>query len=235
MKRFYTLVSSQKEPGGYAVLLDGRAVNTPLKRKLLCSTEALANALVQEWAAQKETIKLDTMPLTQLVSTQLDQVTHGRAKMSAEVLKYLNTDLLCYRTDQPPELAQKQAQSWDRWLEWFAGKFGAQLETTTTIQALSQPQAAHDGARGYVEALDDQRFTIAQLITPLSGSVVLAIAFTEGEISPEELFSAIRVEEQFRAGIYNEEKYGPDPAQEKKGAAIKVDLAAAARYLELID
>ena len=88
MKRFYTLVSTQKEQGGYLVMLDGRAVNTPAKTKLLCETENLANEVVKEWAAQVETIKPDTMPLTQLVSTKLDQVAQQREAMTKEVLKY---------------------------------------------------------------------------------------------------------------------------------------------------
>ena len=88
--------------------------------------------------------------------------------------------------------------------------------------------------RGYVNALNDDQFTILQVLTPLSGSVILAMAFVEQAIDAEALFNAIRVEEQFQAEVYNEEKYGQDPAQEKKDAAVKVDLAAAEQYLNLI-
>ena len=234
MKRFYTLVSTQKEQGSYAVMLDGKAVKTPSKGMLLCGTEALANEVLKEWAAQEETIKPDTMPLTQLVSTKLDQVAQQRAAMSAEVLKYFDTDLLCYRTDQPPELASRQAEHWDKWLNWFAEKFGVALETTTTLNALQHPPAAHEKVSDCVKSLDGDHFTILQLLTPLSGSLVLALAFTQQLISADELFNAIRVEEQFQAEIYNEEKYGPDPAQEKKDKLVKVDLAAAEQYLKLI-
>ncbi len=45
---------------------------------------------------------------------------------------------------------------------------------------------------------------------------------------------AARVEEQFKAEIYNEELYGPDPHEEKKDTAKKNDLEASAQFLECL-
>ena len=170
------------------------------------------------------------MPLMQILATKIDQVSVGRAVMTEEVMKYLDTDLICYRTDQHP-LAEPQKKSWDPWVEWFAGKFGVTLETTMGLKALKQPEQAHDDVRDYIDALDDDAFTILQIITPLSGSVVLALAFVEGAISADEIFAVMRIEENWKAELYNEKLHGPDPAQGKKDAAIKADLAAAEKYL----
>lgn len=233
MKRFYKLVSTQKVATGYEILLDGRPVKTALKNTLCVEKEELANELVKEWAAQGENIIPDTMPLTQIVNTRIDRVSQERAAMSQAVLKYLDTDLLCYRTDDPPELAAAQEEAWDPVLTWFAGRFGVELETTTALTALEQPGAAHEEVRSCVEKLDDDRFTILQLVTPLSGSLVLAIAFLEGEVSAQQVFGCAHVEEHFKAEIYNEEKYGPDPAEEKKDRAMLSDLKAAEIFLGL--
>jgi chaperone required for assembly of F1-ATPase len=233
MKRFYKLVSTAKEVGGYAILLDGKPVKTPAKAVLCAPSEDIANAIVKEWAAQQEKILPASMPLTQILSTKIDRVSAERAVMSVSVLKYLDTDLVCYRADHPPELIAMQEAVWNPPLVWFAQKFGA-LQTTTDLAALKQPAAAHAAVKKYVEALSDDHFTILQLITATSGSLVLAIGFTERVLSAQQVFDAARVEEAHKAKLYNEEKYGPDPAQEKKDKAMKADLDAAQTWLELL-
>lgn len=235
MKRFYKLVSTLETPGGFQICLDGRPVKTPLGRPLLCSTQVLADAVLREWVRQEEIVLPDTMPLTQLVSTQLDQVAENRQSMSDSILKYLDTDLLCYRAGGEPEgQAEAQCAAWDPWLDWFAERFGVRLEITDGLAALRQPEEAHEKLENAVTTLDDARFTILQLVTPLTGSVVLAMAFVEGAISAEQAFAAARVEERFKAGIYNEALYGPDPAQEKKDRAALNDLHAASAFLRLL-
>ncbi|HOO80905.1 MAG TPA: ATP12 family protein [Alphaproteobacteria bacterium] len=236
MKKFYKLVSVHQEVSGWAVHLDSRPVKTPLKKTLLASSETMATAIQEEWAAQGETIDPETMPLTQILSTQIDRVSEQRAAMSAELLKFLDTDLICYRApkDQPAGQAEKQAESWDRWLTWFEDKFDCALQTTTDLAALKQPAAAHTAVQTKTDALDDARFTALQLVVPLSGSLVLGLAFIEGAITPQEIYNAARVEEHFKDEIYNAEKYGRDPLSEKKDAAMLRDLEAAAAFLNLL-
>lgn len=234
MKRFYTLVSTQKTDGGYLITLDGRPVKTALRAELLAPTESLANALVLEWAAQEEEIIPDTMPLTQILSTKIDRVANERDAMQTYLFKYLDTDLLCYRAEEPPELKAAQEKAWDGHLSWFEKECGQSLEKTYGISALTQPQAAHDKAQSEIKALDDDHFTAFQLISSLCGSIILGLAVLNGKATADEIYSAIRVEEDFKAEIYNEEFYGGDPAQEVKDKAIKEDLKAAIEYLSLL-
>ena len=57
------------------------------------------------------------------------------------------------------------------------------------------------------------------------------MAFVNVALDSDELFSVIRVDERYKAELYNEEKYGADPAQGKKDAALKKDLKAAQDFL----
>lgn len=235
MKRFYKLVSVNQEAEGWTIHLDTKPVKTPGRVPLLASSEALANAVAGEWMAQETVIDPESMPLTQILSTQIDQVQTQRDAMSAEVLKYLNTDLLCYRAGKEPEgQAEKQIESWDPWLEWFQTRFETPLETTIDLVALKQPPAAHEAVKAAVEALDDVKFTVLQLTVPLSGSLVLSLAFVEGAITPQQIFDATHVEEHFKDAIYDAEKHGIDPLQEKKDVAMMRDLEAAAEFLKLV-
>jgi chaperone required for assembly of F1-ATPase len=180
---------------------------------------------------QGDKIEPSTMPLMQILSTKIDRVSEQRPAMTQAVLKYLDTDLLCYRTDQPP-LDQRQKDAWDPWLKWFEHEFGTALATTTDLKALKQPEAARKAVRDHVEDLDDDHFTILQIIVPLCGSIVLGLAFIARAAGPEDVFSASRVEETYKAELYNEKTHGPDPAQEKKDRAALIDLEAAAKFLD---
>ena len=144
MKRFYKLVSTEKVGGGFYILLDGKPVKTKSGAHLLASNEAIANRLMQEWAAQEEHILPNTMPFTQIINTIIDRVSVERDVMSAAVLKYLDTDLICYFADEPEALVKLQKDKWQPWLDWFEGKFDCKLKTTTDLAALTQEQSAHD-------------------------------------------------------------------------------------------
>ncbi len=234
MKKFYTLVSTQKTDQGYLVTLDSRPVKTAMKSELVAPNEAIANALVSEWSAQDEDIIPDTMPVTQILNTKIDRIAHERSAIEDYIFKYLDTDLLCYRTDQPPELKAAQEQAWDGYLKWFEEQFGIALETTYGLSALSQPKAAHQAVQTHIKALDDDDFTVLQLLVSASGSLILPLAALEGKADADEVYAAMRVEENFKAEIYNEELYGPDPAQEAKDKAIFADIKSALNYLSLL-
>ena len=173
MKRFYTMVSTAgDDESGYRIELDGKPVKTQGGRVLSAPTAPMADAIVKEWASQDVDIDPETMPLTQILNTAQDRVAASRQEMQAQILNYLDTDLLCYRTDQPEAMAKRQAAAWDPWLEWFSGRYECALQTTTTLQALSQPQTAHDKVDAFVTALNDLDFTVLQLVTATSGSQV---------------------------------------------------------------
>lgn len=235
MKRFYKLVSTHQTQNGFEIHLDGRAVKTPMRETLNAPTQGLANAIMEEWAAQGDDITPDTMPITQILSTRLDRVAHERGAMEPLILAYLDTDLVCYRTEKPDELRARQDKMWGVSLSWFEAQYGGVLKITDGLAALSQAPVLHDAVGKFVKSLDDDYFTILQLVCAASGSLVLALAFVNGAVDEDHIFEAVRIEESYKAEIYDAEKYGPDPAQEKKDKALLRDLNAAAQYLSLID
>lgn len=226
MKRFYKDVTINNAGAGWEILLDGRAVRTPSKSTLIAPAQNFAEAVAAEWRAQQDLIDPETMPLTQILTTTIDHTIAARDDITANILAYLNTDLVFYRTVEPPVLAARQAAAWDPWVEWLSTRCGAALATTTALAALVQPQAAHDYARGRVAAMDIWRFNITQMTTAISGSLILAIAFADGDLDADGVFNASQVEEQYRSELYNEALHGLDPQLERKQAGIRRDLSA---------
>lgn len=234
MKRFYKIVTMAKAAGGFEIHLDGKPVKMPSGAVLCVPNEALATAVMLEWAGQEADIIPDSMPLTQILITGHDRVARERAAMEKAVLGYLDTDLLCYRATLPAETAKRQAETWNPWLRWFEKEYSLRLLTTENLQAIAQPPQAHVAAREAVGQLDDLKFTVMQMVVSQSGSLVLGLAFTAGVVSPEQVIAAAHVEEGFKAEIYNENVHGIAPNEEKRRAGMLRDLNAAREFLRLL-
>lgn len=232
MKRFYTLASHKKGTDGYEIQLDGKTIKTPLGQNMSAPTQALADAIVVEWSQQEEKVKPETMPLTQMLTTTIDKI-RDRDAITESVMRYLDTDLVCYWTKEPEELAKLQKEKWGRWVKWFDEHFEVPLDTTKKIDAITQDPEAHKRVWNYIEALDDYYFTILHVMTSLSGSLVLALAFSEGDITPEEIFEMSYLEELYRGDIYNEDVHGAAPNEEAEREAFKRDAEAAQAFLTL--
>src|SRR5579862_1271496 len=108
MKRFYKTAEAVAGPGGFSVTLDGKPVRTPLGGSLSLPNATLAEAVVAEWLEQSETLQPDAMVLTAIANTAIDRVGRQRAAIEEQLLRFGETDALCYRADEPAELAERQ-------------------------------------------------------------------------------------------------------------------------------
>lgn len=234
MKRFYTLASTKKTADGWVIQLDGKTVKTPSAQELIAPSRALADAIVAEWGAQKDVIVPDSMPLTQILNTAIDKM-RDRESITKTLLKYLDTDLICYRVKEPEVLAKHQKEAWDPWMTWFDEHFERPLMTTFGIDALKQDEGTHKQIWNYIEALDEYYFAALHVTAALSGSIVLSLALLETDATPDQVFKAMYVEEDFKAGIYHEDVHGRAPGEEKKRAAAQAELNAVRRFLDLVD
>lgn len=234
MKRVYKLASHNKTEDGYVIQLDGKTVKTPMGQPLASPNRVIADAIVQEWIAQGDKIVPDSMPITQILTTAVDRM-RERDAITKSLLKYLDTDLLCYRVKEPPELAKRQKEVWDRWLTWFDEHFESPLDVTYGIDALTQDADTHKQIWNYLEALDEYYFTVLQIVTSLTGSIVLGLAFLEHEAGPDDVYAATELEEIYYAEVAKEDVHGSDPVQERRQAALKRDLDTSKKFLGLLD
>jgi len=234
MKRVYKLASFNKTEDGFIIQLDGKTLKTPSGQPVAAPNKHMAEAIVAEWAAQGDDIIPDSMPITQMLNTAIDRM-RDREAITKTLLKYLDTDLLCYRVKEPIDLAKRQKEVWDRWLTWFDEHFESPLEVTFKLDALTQDADTHKQIWNYLEALDDYYFTALQIVTSLSGSIVLGLAFLEHEASPEDVYNAAELEEIYHAQLAGEDEHGADPVQERRQKAMRRDLASSKQFLDLLN
>jgi chaperone required for assembly of F1-ATPase len=141
-KRFYTKAGAGEHGGGFALLLDGRLAKTPAKAALILPTLAAAEAVALEWEAQGEEINLASMPLTRIANTAIDGVAFAMEAVAAEIVKYAETDLVCYRASGPESLVRAEAEAWDPILAFAASRLNARFICSEGIAFVTQPPAA---------------------------------------------------------------------------------------------
>jgi chaperone required for assembly of F1-ATPase len=229
IKRFYKQAAAVAVEGGFAIQLDGRPVKTPLGHRLELPTGALAEAVAAEWQAQGTDIKPHTMPLTQLASTAIDRIGPERGAITAQLMAYAGTDLLCYRADFPPELGRRQALSWQPLVDWVRTELEAELVVTEGVIAIAQPPAALAALNAHLDGLDLWVLTTAQAACAATGSLVLALALAAGRVNATEAFAVSQLDEDFQI-----EQWGEDYEAADRRAALRADLAAAERLLQLL-
>jgi chaperone required for assembly of F1-ATPase len=226
VKRFYKHVAIADG----TIQLDGRIVRTPARAALTLPSPALAEAIAGEWRAQRETIDPRSMPMTGLANAAIDRVTPDPAIFVAALAAYAETDLLCYRANEPDELVLAQAQAWDPLLDWARGRYDVHFEVTAGIVHIGQPPVT---IARLSEALAARApFALAPIspLVTLGGSLVTALALAEGAIDPDDAFAATHLDELWQA-----ERWGEDYLALETREARRKDFLAAARFLELLD
>jgi chaperone required for assembly of F1-ATPase len=236
MKRFYKDVTAAPEilSGGYRILLDGRPVKTPGRVDLICPSQAIAEIVCGEWREQGEHIRPETMPATQFINTLVDKLPAQRAEITAMILKYLDSDLICYPASEPEGLVARQSALWSPVRSWFEKKYGYTLKITTDLRALKQDANIHKALEADVAVMGDLRFVLLQNFVPAGGSIILSLAFLHGAVDPAGFLECIFAEEDFQATVTRADLYVQDPMIEKKKIAIGRDLNAASALLDTL-
>ncbi len=229
-KRFYKEASAAPaEEGGWSVLLDGRAVRSPSKRRLVVPSEALARAIAAEWDAQAEEIDAAAMPLTALACTALDRAGPQREEVVEQLLAYGGNDLLCYWAEHPRELVARQEQLWQPLLEWVRERYDAHLEVCRGIIHKEQPARSREALAKAVEGLDDYRLAALSSAVSVSGSLVVALALVDGRLEAGEAFDAAELD-----ASYQIERWGEDAEASARRGGVRRDLVAVSEFLHLL-
>jgi chaperone required for assembly of F1-ATPase len=222
-------VTLDRDKGTWCVLLDGRPAKTPAGRLLALPSHALAMAVAEEWRRQGARPDRSQMKFAGLAACALDLSPSGRRDVVANTLAFGRTDLLCYRADEPPELAARQASVWDPLLDWADETLGTRLLTGHGIAFVDQPSDSLQALEARLNALNNFRLCAIQVAAALSGSLVLALALEARRLTAEETFSAAHLEELFQAG-----KWGLDEEAEASRSRRLADLETVENFLRLI-
>jgi chaperone required for assembly of F1-ATPase len=225
MKRFWKEVTVAAD----GVLLDGRPVRTPARLSLVLPNPALAEAIAEEWRAVEGEIDPRAMPLTGFANAAIDRVAPDPATFARGLAAYAENDVLCYRAENPPELAERQAQIWDPLLAWARTRYDSAFVVTDGIIHRAQPPETVERLSAAIAARSPFELAALSPIVSIGGSLVVALMLAEHAIEPDAAFEATHLDELWQAELWGEEWMAAEAR-----ALRRADFASAARFLGLL-
>lgn len=225
LKRFWKEARAE----GGAVLLDGRPVRTPKRNTLEVPSAALAEAIAAEWKAVEEKLDPRALPLTGLANAAIDIVAPDPAPFASNLARYGETDLLAYRATTPDELIARQAREWDPLLDWVRGRYDVHVEVVQGVMHRAQPEATVTRLADAVAARSPFELAALSPVVTIGGSLVAGLALVERAFEPEQLWSAVNLDE-----LWQEELWGEDALATQAREARRRDWDAAVRFLAML-
>ena len=229
-RRFYQAVEVAQAEGGFAVLLDGRALRTPGGARLIAPSRRLADQIAAEWAAQETTIELAQMHATRLANTAIDSIGAAREATADQIVRYAGSDLVLYFAEEPEALVRRQTEAWGPLLDRAEKEARLSFVRASGIIHQSQPQQSLEEVRRIALGLDD--FALAGLAfgAALFSSAVLAIGLQRGWLNGTQAFELSRVDE-----AWQEEKWGVDAEAAERSDRLRGEAEMLGRWFRGLD
>ncbi len=228
-RRFYKAATVAPVQGGFVVTLDARELRGPKGTPLVLPTQALAQLVADEWAAQGQHLELAGMHITRLANTAVESIPKAREATADQVAQYAASDLTCYFAEGPRELVEREERLWGPLLDRVDREAGLRFVRAAGIVHRPQPPDTLAGVRALALGLDD--FALAGLAfgTALFGSTVLAIALSRRWIGGEEAFDLSRLDE-----AWQEEKWGVDAEAAERAGRLRGEAALLERWFKAL-
>jgi chaperone required for assembly of F1-ATPase len=228
-RKVYASVAVEQRGKGFGILLDAKPLRTPARAEMILPNERLAQAVAEEWRTQGETLQPGTMPFTRLANTALDRIAPRRGDALAQIMRFAESDLVCYRAEHPADLVSRQARAWDPLIAWARDSYGAALKTGTGIAHVPQEQKTLDALKRAIAKHDDFALAALHVAATTTGSAVIALAFLDGRLDAEGAFAAAHLDNAYQA-----ERWGTDAEAQSHAARVAGELIAAERFLVLL-
>ena len=229
MKRFYTDATAAEVAGGWQVMLDTRGVKTQGGRAQVVPHQAMAEALAAEWAAQGPEIAPARFILRDMADYAIDIIMPDRDAARAALLRFAETDTLCYRAEAGEALTQRQQAVWEPLLQAAEARYDVHFERISGV--IHRPQPPATLARMAVVLAAQPDFTLAALNTlaSLAASLVIGLAAITPVADAASLWNAAELELDWQA-----EQWGKDAEAEALRARRFGVFAAAVRFAGLV-
>ncbi|CAG8776656.1 6234_t:CDS:2, partial [Gigaspora rosea] len=198
-RKFWKEVSVLSNKDVYQIALDNRPLKTPGGSPLVIprSQKYLAVLIAGEWESQKTVLKQHSLPLTSLVARSIDTFEKdpsSRKEARTRLIRYFDTDAVCYQETYPDILVDLQKQYWDPTVKWAQETYGIEIKVTNDIIDAKQPVETKNKLRSIIEEFDCLKLSAFERATMLTKSFLIGLGLVERQLTVEFASKAAQVE-----------------------------------------
>lgn len=207
MKKFWKNIEiQQKHLNSYYILLDCKILKTPFKKKLLVPNKKLANEIFNEWNQVTDIIDIENMIFYAILSTSIDKTCDNKELYINDIMNFVDTDLICYRAEEPYELVEWQSKSWDPILNKIEKFIDNKINVFKGVMPLKQNKNLHFKIKSFLNKLSDLEITALHRVTNITGSIFLSLCIFKNYISGKDAFELSYLDELWQANNWGHEK-----------------------------
>ncbi|PVG02687.1 ATP12-domain-containing protein [Serendipita vermifera] len=198
MKRFWDTARTETGDGYIDVTLDGRTLKTPggNKIRLPPQKKLLATLIANEWDVQDTIIKPHALPLTSIASRAIDGLaTAGeRLAVAKDLMRYFDTDTLCYHESEPEQLVKQQKAHWDPLIQWWKEDMGLEVKLFDSVLIGKQTEEAKSKLLSIISDFDSWQMAAYERAVYTTKSAIVALAIVKRRLDVEQAARAAHVE-----------------------------------------
>ena len=193
--------------GFFNLFINNKEIKTPEKVSFNFKEKIFPNLILKE--IKKFKLKnLNQSTYYNIFSLAKDKIQVDKQKYIEEVLKYINTDLICYWENKPDDLYTLQLDNWNSQLKKLK-KEELNFDYTFNITPIKQNKSSIVLLKKKLIQLDDIILSCLLIITKITCSVLLSYLFITNRIKPIDLYNNTYLHEIWQSkkwGIVEEEK-----------------------------
>ena len=193
--------------GVFNLFINNKEIKTPEKVSFNFKEKIFPNLILKE--IKKFKLKnLNQSTYYNIFSLAKDKIQVDKQKYIEEVLKYINTDLICYWENKPDDLYTLQLDNWNSQLKKLK-KEELNFDYTLNITPIKQNKSSIVLLKKKLIQLDDIILSCLLIITKITSSVLLSYLFITNRIKPIDLYNNTYLHEIWQSkkwGIVEEEK-----------------------------
>ncbi|XP_069917751.1 ATP synthase mitochondrial F1 complex assembly factor 2 isoform X7 [Oryctolagus cuniculus] len=173
---------------------------------------------------------LTSVKWTTLCNTSLDNPTQrSKDQLIRAAIKFLDTDTICYKVEEPETLVELQKNEWDPVIEWAENRYGVEIGSSTSIMGPSIPARTHEVLANHLAsynmwALQGIEFVVTQL-----KSMVLTLGLTDLHLTVEQAVLLSRLEEEYQIQKWGNVEWAHDYELQE----LRARTAAGTLYIHL--
>ncbi|RXW20993.1 hypothetical protein EST38_g4864 [Candolleomyces aberdarensis] len=208
LKRFWKHVGIGQQGENYTVTLDNRAIKTPSGNTLLLPKDKrlTASLIAAEWDHQETLLKPHALPMTSIASRAIDTLTEGNARQEVEasLLKYFDTDTICFFDETSERLDRLQKKHWVPLIEWARKAFDIEISVSDSVLSPTQPIATKEKLAEVMKTFNSWEIAALERATLSTKSFIIGLAVVKKHLTVEEAAQAASAEVNSQIEVWGE-------------------------------